>query len=73
MVIIIVSSLANSAIIGIHAMLPQLDGIGSQHREAQGEESKKFKSYFDKIVILPGGYVIINNDAHVADAVCTLV
>lgn len=53
-------------------MFPQLDGIGSQHREAQGEESKKFKSYFDMIVILPGGYVIINNDAHVADAVCVL-
>ena len=41
---------------------PQLDGIGSQHREAQGEESKKFKSYFDQIVILPGGYVIMNHD-----------
>lgn len=41
---------------------PQLDGIGSQHREAQGEESKKFKSYFDQIVILPGGYVVTNND-----------
>lgn len=36
----------------------KLDGIGHQHREAQGEESKEFKSYFDKIVILPGGYVI---------------
>ena len=44
--------------------LPQLDGIGSQHREAQGEESKKFKSYFDKIVILSGGYVITNNYTH---------
>lgn len=50
---------------------PQLDGIGSQHREAQGEESKKFKSYFDQIVTLPGGYVITNNDA-IAGAVCVL-
>ena len=43
----------------IHFSL-QLGGIGSQHREAQGEESKKFRSYFDQIVVLPGRYGLIS-------------
>ena len=33
----------------------QLHGLGKQHREAQGEESDMFKSYFTEIEILPGG------------------
>nr|VZH90174.1 unnamed protein product [Spirometra erinaceieuropaei] len=33
-----------------------LDDAGIQHREVEGYESDRFKSYFQKLVILKGGY-----------------
>ena len=42
-------------IISVLLLFVQLYGIGKQHREVQGSESKLFKSYFDEINILEGG------------------
>ena len=37
----------------------QLNDIAVQHREVQGHESALFRSYFSRIILWKGGYVLL--------------